>query len=256
MFGNQIIIGEIMKTLGIIPSRIGSQRLPKKPLLDICGKSLIQRTYESCKKSLLLDNIIVATDSEEIYNHVINFGGKVEMTKEHSSGTARMIEVAERQLYYDAYLNIQGDHPLVDIEHIDSLIIKLQKLQINKTSSIVTPIVKFKNTNDTKNIHAVKVVINQYNEALYFSRSEIPFVRNTTENVFWKHIGLYGFNKFALKDIKDLPISILESVEMLEQLTWLYHGLKIHCIEVNKDVLSVDVLSDLELVKNVIEKKE
>lgn len=245
------------KFLGIIPSRIGSTRLPRKPLIDLCGKTLIQRTYESCKKSQLLDDVIVATDSEEIYDHVISFGGQVELTGEHNSGTARIIEIAERHPDYEGYLNIQGDHPLVEIEHIDSLIIKLQELEFaDDYQTIVTPVVRL-NLNDIEDVNAVKVVVDKYNRALYFSREPIPYVRNTVENHYLKHLGLYGFNKQALHDLKNLPMSMLESVEKLEQLTWLYHGFKIHCIEVSKDVLSIDVEWDVQnVIKSILGKKD
>lgn len=245
------------KILGIIPSRIGSTRLPRKPLADLCGKSLIRRTYESCKQSLLLDEVIVATDSKEIYDHVEDFGGKVEMTGEHFSGTLRMIEVADRHPGYQGYLNIQGDHPILKTGHIDSLAIKL--FSAGEEPQVITPIFHLSSMEDVLTPSVVKVVFNKKMEALYFSRNRIPFLmmKDMPEDNFpyWKHLGLYGFNSEALKMIKKLPMSDLEKYESLEQLTWLFNGIKIVCVEVLSDVLSVDVPEDLDKVIELIQKK-
>ena len=246
------------KVLGIIPSRIGSVRLPRKPLADLCGKSLIQRTYESCKKSLLLDDVIVATDSQEIYDHVEAFGGKVEMTGEHNSGTSRIIEVADRHPEYQNFINIQGDHPILEIQHIDSLAIHL--FTEYDEPFVITPIFHLTSMEEVLNPSVVKVVFNKQKEALYFSRNRIPFglIKDVPSDNFpyWKHLGLYGFNSEALSVIAKLPTSYLEKYESLEQLTWLFNTIKIVCVEVDKDVLSVDVPEDLERVRDLIQKKE
>lgn len=244
------------KVLGIIPSRIGSMRLPRKPLIDIFGKSLIQRTYESCSKSHLVQDFIVATDSQEIFDHVIGFGGKVMMTGDCSSGTLRVIEVAQKFSDYDYFLNIQGDHPLLEVEHIDSLAIKLQCLS-QDDFAVVTPIVKFQNYEEVENPNVVKVVFNKEKQALYFSRSIIPYLRDKGVDDYlikygWKHLGLYGFNKKAINFIKQCEISDLEVGESLEQLSWLYQGIKIYCVEVEKDVASVDTYQDLQKIRNIL----
>lgn len=245
------------KVLGIIPARIGSTRLKNKPLVDISGKTLIQRTYESCKKSTLLDELVVATDSQEIIKHVTSFGGKALMTNpNHNSGTQRCIEIAERNISnFDIFINIQGDHPILDIEHIDPLVIKL--LNNNSERLIATPIYKISDKEDIFLDSAVKVVVDKDFNAMYFSRSPIPFVRDLSKDkwhneLFYKHIGIYGFTKSAIISIKQLKTSNIERLESLEQLTWLYNGMKISCMEVKKDVLAVDTAADVERVKDFL----
>jgi 3-deoxy-manno-octulosonate cytidylyltransferase (CMP-KDO synthetase) len=247
-----------MKTLGVIPARIGSTRLPRKPILDICGKSLIQRVYQSSLTSMLLSDLIVATDSDEIYSHVKSFGGNAILTSDsHQSGTSRVLEVAEKFPDFDCYLNIQGDSIGIKSEHIDSLIIKLDILP-KDVPAVTTPIVRFKNYDDVKNKNHVKVVLDKNNKGLYFSRSEIPFLREESIDSFilnygWKHIGLYGFNQLAVRRIKELKMSFLEKCEMLEQLTWLHDGIEISCIEVGGDIFSVDTAEDIQHVRKLID---
>lgn len=245
----------MLKTLGIIPARIGSTRLPRKPLADIDGKSLIQRTYESCKKSNLLDTIVVATDSIEIIKHVNAFGGTAVMTNDHhQSGTLRAIEVAERNITngFDIFVNIQGDNPILEQQHIDPLIIKLMNNPHKQL--ITTPVFQVNNFVDIFDPNCVKVVMNKDNDALYFSRSPMPFVRDTNKDlwfdktIFWKHLGIYGFTTPAIVSLKNMKTSKLELSESLEQLTWLYYGMTISCIEVTKDVIAVDVKSDIDKV--------
>jgi 3-deoxy-manno-octulosonate cytidylyltransferase (CMP-KDO synthetase) len=248
-----------MKVLGIIPSRIGSTRLPRKPLVDLCGKTMVQRTYESCLKSKLISDVIVATDSLEILDHVKSFGGKVMMTGECSSGTMRTIEVAKQFPDYEGFLNIQGDNPILDIEHIDSLIIKMMSL--NKGSDIiVTPIVRFKDYSEIDSTTSVKVVMNNKNIALYFSRSKIPHLRESSLDDFvikygWKHLGLYGFNKSAIEKITKFNQSPLEQCELLEQLTWVFNEMKVHCVQVENDIISVDTMEDVYKVRKALEFK-
>lgn len=249
----------MFKTLGIIPSRIGSTRLPRKPLADLGGKTLIQRTYESCLKSRLLDECIVATDSEEIYQHVLDFGGKVALTdSDHVSGTSRMLEVVEQNPGYQAYLNIQGDHPLIEMEHIDALIIKLGIE--SERDIVVTPVVRFQVYEEVENKNVVKAVFDHEFKALYFSRSIIPFLRDNSSEEYlyrfgWKHLGLYGFTSSVISKIKSLPSSDLEIGESLEQLTWLYHGIPIYCVPVRNDVASVDTYQDLEKIRAILKEQ-
>lgn len=247
----------VEKILGIIPSRIGSTRLARKPLADICGKSLIQRTYESCLKSKLVTDLIVATDSSEIFEHVYEFGGVAIMTSEdHRSGTSRIIEVAQNMGdVYSGFLNIQGDHPILEAEHIDSL---AEKLIANSNKElVVTPVYNTHNSWDVFNPNSVKVVMDQHMNAMYFSRSPIPYQRDLTQEDwatmgYWKHLGLYGFTQSAISRIPQLELSYLESSESLEQLTWLHQGVKISCVQVSTDVLAVDTFEDLERVKSML----
>ena len=250
-----------MKILGIIPARLESVRFPQKMLCDIKGKTLIQRTYESASKSSILSKLIVATDSTEIFHNVKKINGDVFLNKKtHQSGTSRIMEVIDNFPEYDYYLNIQGDHPIFTAEPIDSMCIKLLEKEKEQFPVVVTPVVKIKEVNDIYNYNSVKVVFNINNEALYFSRNTIPYIREKNEydvilqSCYFKHLGFYGFNKLAVQKIKEMSMSMLERAEALEQLTWLYHGIKIFCVEVNNDVYSVDLKEDLNNVLRLLEK--
>lgn len=244
------------KLLGIIPARIGSTRLPKKPLADILGQSLIQRVYESCLKSKLVSDFVIATDSKEIKQHVEDFGGIALMTSnKHESGTARMIEVSKKLFKYVGYLNIQGDNIDLKASHID--LIAEYILKNKYKDAIATPIYETHSAEDVFNPSNVKAVIDQDNYALYFSRQPIPFIRGLEQEKwpaygFWKHLGVYGFTSSAIKKIEGLKPSYLEKAESLEQLSWLYAGLKIKCVEVKHDVISIDTPEDLEKAKEAL----
>lgn len=244
-----------MSILGILPARIGSSRLPRKPLADICGKSLVQRAYESCQQSTLVKDFIVATDSAEIYDHVLGFGGRAEFTGEHNSGTSRMIEVAMRHPEYSYVLNLQPDQPFMHSTHIDNVAATLLK----KSSDIVTPVVKITEAlaQDIFNPNAVKVVLDVFDNALYFSRSPLPYTREQKESTwhesgdYLKHLGVYGFEFEILETLSRLDQSMLERKECLEQNTWLFYGFQIHCVQVDHDIVAVDTPADLELVRKI-----
>lgn len=229
-----------MKTVGIIPARYASTRLPGKPLAFVGGKPMIQCVYEQCLKSSL-NEVVVATDDERIFNVVRQFGGKVVMTAtDHQNGTARIAE-AMSALEADVVVNIQGDEPFIQPEQINLLLgaFKHEKVEIATLA---------KYSND-KNLFAkesvVKVVFNQFNEALYFSRSAIPFYRNEVELSFFKHIGIYAFRKNTLLQLTQLPTSKLEQAESLEQLRWLENGYKIIVIVTDFESHAVDTPDDL-----------
>jgi 3-deoxy-manno-octulosonate cytidylyltransferase (CMP-KDO synthetase) len=245
-----------MKILGIIPARIGSTRLPRKPLHDFFGKTMINRCLESCHKSEVIKDFIVATDSEEIIDHVTSLGFRGEMTGSHESGTLRAIEIFDRYKEYDYFVNIQGDHPLLNKEHIDLVSSDLKK------SHISTPIVKLTKKDELFNPSVVKVIKDYQDYAIYFSRNPIPYVRDFDKN-FWleqtqyyKHLGIYGFSRLASDMIKSFSKSKLESDESLEQLTWIYNGMKISTVEVQKDLQAVDTLDDVNIIKELILNKE
>ncbi len=208
-----------MKTLGIIPSRYASTRFPAKPLVEIAGKSMLYRVWEQCSKSVELDEIIVATDDQRIYDHVIDFGGKVMMTSvSHQSGTDRCGEVlhtfGEKGLQFDIVVNIQGDEPLLNPNQIDDLV------RFIKSQSNADLASQFKLLSDfdiETNPNMVKVVTSLSGRALYFSRSSIPFFRNQTNIPYKKHIGLYAYRAEALKTICGLSSTQLEQTESLEQ---------------------------------------
>lgn len=240
-----------MKILGIIPSRYGSTRFPAKALADINGKSMVQRVYEQAKKSNSLTEVIVATDHQLIFDHVMEFGGNVMMTDtQHLSGTDRCAEVLSKvNTQFDFVINIQGDEPFIHPEQIDELASVLEK-----NIELATLVLKTQDNEAIQSVNTVKVVTNTQNEALYFSRNPIPFVRNFPKatwgenHIFLRHIGIYAYRTDILKEITKLKPSILELTESLEQLRWLENGLKIKIQETKYESFGIDTPKDLKLV--------
>ena len=238
-----------MRILGIIPSRYASTRFHAKPLVDIGGKSMVQRVYEQAKKSALLNEVVVATDHKEIFEHVKGFGGEVCMTGvNHASGTDRCFEALMLQgEKFDYVINIQGDEPFIQPAQIDLLASKLD----GKTE-IATLTKRIEKMEDLLNPNLVKVVFNLYQEALYFSRSPIPYIRNAHQNIwldefkFYKHIGMYGYRTDILEKITTLPVSHLEKAESLEQLRWLENGYSIAIAETSTETFGIDTPDDLQ----------
>lgn len=237
--------------LGVIPARYASTRLPGKPLIDIGGKSMIQRVYEQCLKCDELDEVVVATDDERILQHVQAFGGKVMLTSaEHQSGTDRCAEVANKlAVKYDVVINIQGDEPFIDPEQISKVIGCFD----NETVQIASLYKKISREQDAQFPNTVKVVMNHLGNALYFSRSVIPYRRNQAAEIhYYKHIGLYGYRADVLQQITRLQPSMLEQAESLEQLRWLENGFTITMRETQLETLSIDTPDDLKLVENYL----
>jgi 3-deoxy-manno-octulosonate cytidylyltransferase (CMP-KDO synthetase) len=241
-----------MKVLGIIPARYASSRFPGKPLVDIGGKSMIQRVYEQAKKCDHLTEVIVATDDARIYNHVIAFGGVAVMTgADHQSGTDRCAEVALAHPQYHVVINIQGDEPYIDPEQIAKLATCFNTPDVQ----IATLIKKVKTEQELHNPNTPKVIVNKLSEAAYFSRSAIPHIRGEQpENwlefyTYFKHIGIYGYRADVLQQITKLPISALEKAESLEQLRWVENGYRIKVAETELETYAVDTPEDLELLK-------
>ena len=244
-----------MKTAIIIPSRLGSTRLARKPLRLIAGMSLVERVYRGCEKANGIDILAVATDSDEIATHVESFGGKVIMTPaECSTGTER-VGIAARSLPedIDVIINVQGDEPLIDPVVID----KLRDLfELSPGVRIATPISPLADTTELQNPGTVKVALSRDHRALYFSRLPIPFDRDGSGAVqYWQHIGVYGFRKKNLQQILELPACPLEEAEKLEQLRWLDAGYSIHCVEVNYHSVAVDTEEDVAKVKAILKKR-
>lgn len=238
-----------MKILGVIPARYASTRFPGKPLVDIGGKSMIQRVYEQAKKCTALADVFVATDDRRIFDHVIEFGGKVVLTADtHPSGTDRCAEVAAKHPEYDVVINIQGDEPFIDPEQIG----KVADCFTEAGVQLATLIKKISTTDELYNMSTPKVIINTQNEAIYFSRSAIPHVRGEEpqnwlyHNTYYKHIGIYGYNSDVLQQITQLPVSSLEKAESLEQLRWIENGYKIKTALTEMESHAVDVPEDLE----------
>jgi 3-deoxy-manno-octulosonate cytidylyltransferase (CMP-KDO synthetase) len=241
-----------MKVLGIIPARYGSSRFPGKPLIDLKGKTMIQRVYEGAKKSTLLSDVIVATDDQRIVDEVKRFGGNVLLTKEsHPSGTDRCGEIASQYVDIDVIVNIQGDEPLVDYRQLDALISAFDDAQ----TKIATLGIKDVTLEDINNTNRIKIVVDHKQNALYFSRSAIPNFANSKGNPldmypFFRHIGLYAYRASVLKELVELQPTKLETIESLEQLRWLYYGYSIRVVETTIETPNIDVPED---VKKVIE---
>ncbi len=239
-----------MKVLGIIPARYASSRFPGKPLIDLKGKTMIQRVYEGAKKSTRITEVIVATDDQRIYDEVVRFGGKAMMTNEnHPSGTDRCAEVAANFPEMDVVINIQGDEPLVDFRQLDQLIDAFE----NPKTDIATLGNLTLTHEDVENPNRIKVVVNAKNTALYFSRSAIPnsyhSKGNPLENYpYMRHIGLYAYRSSVLKELTKLEPTSLEKIESLEQLRWLYYGYTIQMVETSIETPNIDVPEDVEKV--------
>lgn len=202
---------------------------------------MIRHVYEQASKSKLLQEIIVATDDERIYNEVKAFGGKVVMTsQEHTNGTERCAEVAST-IQADTIINIQGDEPFIHPEQIDLLAACFN----DSNTEIATLILPHALNDDLINSARIKVVVNKQMEAMYFSRSVIPYVRNETNVPFYKHIGIYGFRKDILAKLVTLEPTVLEQTESLEQLRWLENGYRIKCAVTDLESISIDTPEDL-----------
>jgi len=235
--------------IGIIPARYQSSRFEGKPLVDIAGKSMIQRVYEQAKQSEL-DEVLVATDDERIQKAVKAFGGKVLMTsKAHPNGTARCIAAfKELSTAYDLLVNIQGDEPFIRPQQINALLAAF----VDESTEIATLYKKIDTSDELLSPHIVKVVVNQRQEALYFSRNAIPYNRNKKlahwleSHDYYKHIGLYAFSRsFILEKIEQIPSCALEQTEQLEQLRWLAHGVPIKMVKTQHQTPSIDTPQDL-----------
>ncbi len=243
-----------MKFLGIIPARHASTRFPGKPLALIAGKSMIQRVYEQALQCTLLEKVIVATDDLQIFDHVREFGGLVEMTStQHQSGTDRCAEVSAIFPDFDVIINIQGDEPFIDPNQIT----KLAACFTDEKTELATLVKKILLEEELHNSNTPKVVLNNRSEAIYFSRSIIPYVRGQQlqnwlqHHDFYKHIGIYGYRADVLQAITKLPVSPLEKAESLEQLRWIENGFRIKAAETDLETLAVDTPSDLE---NILKK--
>ena len=228
----------------IIPARYGSSRLEGKPLLEVLGKPVIQWVYEQAKTVKAADDVIVATDNQEIFDTVKSFGGKVEMTStEHKSGTDRIAEVISRHNEYDFIVNLQGDEPLISTENITTAI---NLLKNDSNADISTLVREITDEKEAQNPNLVKCVFDVNNYAMYFSRSKIPYERNEGESKFYGHLGIYGYKRDALIKMTELPQTPLEQTESLEQLRALEHGMKIKVSVVDFVPVGIDTIEDLE----------
>ncbi len=235
-----------MKTVGIIPSRLAATRLPNKPLLDIGGKTLLHRVWERARQAEFLDAVYVATPDEAIRQAVEKFGGRVLMTADsHRSGTDRLAEAAHG-LEADIIVNIQGDEPMLDPATIEQVCTPLWNDSALLMSSAMCPCPP-EGLDDPA---CVKVVCDMRGNALYFSRSRIPFPRDQSGEIrVRQHIGLYAYRREFLLRFAALPPTPLERAESLEQLRALEHGFSIRMVEVAESPLSVDTPEDLAALR-------
>ncbi|GCC51460.1 3-deoxy-manno-octulosonate cytidylyltransferase [Chryseotalea sanaruensis] len=238
-----------MKILGVIPARFASTRFPGKPLVDIAGKTMVQRVYEQVKKATLITEVVVATDDARILEHVEGFGGKAVLTSvDHPSGTDRCFEAYQKlNEDFNYVINVQGDEPFIKPEQIDLLAALL-----NGDTFIATLVKEFKDQESLFNPNVVKAVINVKKKALYFSRSPIPHARNIEEEAwlsqhkYYKHIGMYAYRTDVLEELTKLPVSALEKTESLEQLRWLDNGYEILTAETKSETIGIDTPEDLQ----------
>ena len=240
-----------MKVLVVIPARLGSTRLNEKPLIDLCGKPLVQRVYEGASESKLANKVIVATDSEKIERKCQEFGADVMLTPSSiQTGSDRVAYVAEKlQEEYDIVVNVQGDEPFCTGEMVDDLIQSL----INDSSCVMSTLkVKFQNQDDILNPNLVKVTEDNNNCAIYFSRSVIPHNRDNVESFqYFRHLGYYAYKTDFLIKYSTMEQTSLEKIEMLEQLRVLENGFKIKVVETENDTIEINTPEDIE----VFEKK-
>lgn len=232
--------GVSLKIMAVIPVRFEARRLPGKPLLDVAGKTLLERVFEAADKTSLFDDVRVATDSKRIFQFCLDNDIPAMLTGTHRSGTDRVYEVMDRT-QADVYVNIQGDEPTLRPEHIDLLTRPFRE----NDAQVTTLKVKI-SSEDAKDPNAVKVVTDNREQALYFSRSPIPYDRDALGNVvYYKHLGVYGYRREALTQFHSLPQSRLETSEKLEQLRFLENGIPIHVKETLHDTIGVDTEKDL-----------
>ena len=241
-----------MKKVIVIPARLDSSRLPKKVLLDLNGKTVLQRVYEQCLKVKNIDEIYIATDSLEIKEVCDSFSNQVIITKStHQSGTDRIGE-AISSIDCDIVINVQGDEPFIEPSLIEALVNSFSNSEISMSSAMS----KINNVKDLQNSNVVKVVVDHHNNALFFSRSLLPFPRDVKEisiakevlekYQFFRHIGIYGYRKDFLLKFVNMEQSYLEKVEKLEQLRALENGFKIKMIEAESSLIGIDTQEDYE----------
>ncbi|WP_297889947.1 3-deoxy-manno-octulosonate cytidylyltransferase [uncultured Capnocytophaga sp.] len=243
-----------MKIIAMIPARYGATRFPAKLMQDLCGKPVIVHTYQRVADTNLFDQVYVVTDDDRIEKAIHEVGGKViRSQKEHNSGSDRLAE-ASKDLEVDIIVNVQGDEPFTDVENLQK-IIDIFANDSQQNIAVASLMECITNPEDIANPNNVKVVVNKFNEALYFSRSVIPFPRDPNIAVpYYKHIGIYAYRKDALQQFTQLPPSLLEETEKLEQLRYLENGFKIRLALTNIPTIGIDTPEDLEKARKRLSK--
>lgn len=239
-----------MKIIAMIPARYEASRFPGKLMKDLAGKTVILRTYEATKQSNLFDEVYVVTDSDIIFNEIVTNGGKAIISKkEHESGSDRIAEAVEN-LNIDIVVNVQGDEPFTKKEPLQKLLNVFNDDE-NKEIAIASLKIKIDDEREINNPNNVKVVSDEHNFAMYFSRSPIPYPREKSTAEYFKHIGIYAFRKEALLKFTQLPINRLEATEKLENLRFLANGLKVKMVETNQIAIGIDTPEDLEKANEI-----
>ncbi len=241
-----------MKIIAVIPARYASTRFPAKLMQDLGGKTVIRRTYEAALNCRLFDEVFVVTDSNLIYDEIVSNGGKAIMSiKEHESGSDRIAEAVEH-LEVDIVVNVQGDEPFINAEPLAELL-EVFKNDTDHNVDLASLMREITNEEEINNPNNVKVVVDQRNFALYFSRSVIPYPREKNVGVrYFQHIGIYAFRKQALLDFYSLPMKSLEASEKLEQLRYLEFGKRIRMVETEHISIGIDTVEDLERAREVL----
>ena len=238
-----------MKSICVIPARYSSTRLPGKPLKDICGKPMICRVWERANQAKSVSEVIVATDDDRILQAVEKNHGRAMMTRaDHKTGTDRLAEVAEKFPDAEVVVNVQGDEPLIEPSVIDELNAEFVK---DKNLQMATVATELLDAEEMHNPNNVKVVLDKNNDALYFSRSLIPYPRNVDKSKVFKHIGIYAYRRNFLLDYAKMEPTPLEQSESLEQLRALENGFKIRVIKSSCRFVGVDTEEDLKLVNEI-----
>jgi 3-deoxy-manno-octulosonate cytidylyltransferase (CMP-KDO synthetase) len=258
-----------IRAIGIIPARFAAARFPGKPLVDVLGKSMIQRVWEGAKEANLLRHVLVATDDERIANHCADFGADALMTSpDLPSGTDRILAAfrsytANTSTAFDVVVNIQGDEPLLNGDVIDALVEEISNRDC-ASNLVCTPVKRITTADDLANPNVVKVAMNAERTALYFSRSPIPHIRGFSshgdwlqsqqgvECAFWKHIGIYAYTTPALTRFGELTPSVLEQCEQLEQLRLLEDGTAYICVETDREFVAIDTPEDARRVREIL----
>lgn len=245
-----------MKKIAVIPARLNSTRLPKKLLQDLGGKPVIVQTFLAVKKTNLFDEVLVVTDSKEIFSEIEKAEGKAKLSiKDHQSGSDRIAEAVENE-DFDLIVNVQGDEPFIDKQSLENLI-KVFDNDSLKQIDLASLMISIEDEKEIENPNNVKVVIDNQGFALYFSRSKIPFVRDKEGYFnFKKHIGVYAFRKQALMDFYHLEMGKLESAEKLEQLRYLENGKRIKMVETQSHNIGIDTQEDLDKARIIFQNKE
>ena len=240
-----------MKIIAMIPARLEATRFPRKLMQDLGGMSVILKTYKATFETNLFDNVYVVTDSEIIFDEIVSNGGKAIMSKtEHESGSDRIAE-AILEVDTDIVINVQGDEPFTNKETLEDLI-QVFKEDESQEVDIASLMFEVSDEQEIQNPNNVKVVTNIHDFALYYSRSPIPFQRDSAFGIFYKHIGIYAFRKYILLKCTSLPMHELEQAEKLEQLRFLGNGMRIKMVRTSHQPIGIDTPEDLDKARELL----